>query len=399
MLSPADIKAQALRKYPTVLRAIANDETVFPMDVRFGRPATTADWATLQSEISALAQGKLGCEIEWEEINTRRWGRQRLPSRVRFADETNYLRLLGKTEEVQALRANLALTHDQCPALAGWLAPHVMRVVEHARVWTDVLKVCCYFLAHPRPGRYARELPIHVGTKFIEDHRPLFRSLFDYVLPTGAVDFTSEHFETRYGLRFDEPLIRFRVLDSTLLDQFALCGTDISLTASQFAALGWRGLSVVVVENKMTFLTVPPLAGTIAIWGGGNAAAVLSAASWLEGCRLFYWGDLDVHGMHILATLRQTFPSLQNVMMDEETLERYATYQVKASVAGYEKIEHLTPHERQLYTRLKSDGVLLEQEKIPHVYVEEKLRAALLADTTAMRVPRSEPDSIPARRE
>lgn len=373
MLSPADIHAQALRQYPAVLRAIALGESTFPKDIRFGRPNPAADWSVLQTETTALAQAKLGYEIDWEEINTRRWGRQRLPVRVWFQHEADYLRMIGKTSEVQRLRENLSITRDRCPELTGWLASHVMRVVEYAPDWPDVLQVCRYFIDHPRPLRFARELPIHVGTKFVDERRPLFRSLFDFLLPAETIDTASEHFETRYGLLFDEPLIRLRILCPRFSSKFQPSIDDLSIPLSQCRALPWQGHTVLIVENKMTFLTLPPLTDTIAIFGGGNAAALLNALPWLSQSRLFYWGDLDVHGFHILARLRTAFPQVQSVLMDDRPLELFTNHRINAKPSAYQNTDRLTPSEAAVYELLQRGEILLEQEKIPHVFAIKTL--------------------------
>lgn len=379
MLSPDDIKALGLRKYPAVLRAIAAGENPFPMPIRFGQPSPGADWSVLQREITALAaaEAATGYVIAWEEKNTRRWGRQRLPTEVSFAAEADYLRMLGKTAEVQRFRTNLALTRHHCPELESWLASHASRVVDNASDWPDVLQVCRYFIGNPRPDRYARELPIPVGTKFIENRRALFRSLLDFLLPAETVRQDAEHFETRFGLRYDEALIRWRVLDPALLQSLRLPASDLSAPFSQFQALPWRDLRVVIVENKMTFLTLPALNGVIAVWGGGNAATLLPDALWLNECSLYYWGDLDAHGLNILARLRRAWPGVAAVMMDEETLDRFEAYHVAAAPAPADPAGPLGEHELRLYRRLQTNNVLLEQEKISHAYALQKLRHAL----------------------
>lgn len=380
MLSPDDIKALGLRKYPAVLRAIAAGEDIFPMPIRFGQPSPTADWSVLQREITALAaaEAATGYTIGWEEKNTRRWGRQRLPIEVRFAAEADYLRMLGKTAEVQRFRANLAAARAKFPQLEAWLVAHAPRVVEYADDWPRLLLVCDYLLRHPRPGLYARELPVAVDSKFVETRRPILRSLLDALLPASAIDAAAETFEQRYGLRYEEPLVRLRLLDPALAVSLALPVDDLATPLSRLRALPWPGLPVLIVENKMTFLTLPPLAGTIAIWGAGNAAALLADVPWLRGCRLVYWGDLDVHGFHILARLREAFPSVRSVMMDESTLADHLAYHVPSPEAAYEAIETLSDAERRVYERLRAERIVLEQEKIPHAYAVDHLRREIL---------------------
>ena len=95
------------------------------------------------------------------------------------------------------------------------------------------------------------------------------------------------------------------------------CGSvldDLAVPLSQFQALCIPGGRVIVVENKMTFLTLPALASGIGIFGGDMAAELLASVSWLKARQIFYWGDLDVHGFHILARLRSSLPHVTCLM-------------------------------------------------------------------------------------
>jgi hypothetical protein len=99
--------------------------------------------------------------------------------------------------------------------------------------------------------------------------------------------------------------------------------------------------------------------------------------NWLANCRLFYWGDVDVHGFHILSRLRGTFPNIISVMMDEATLDTFARFIVTASESPNENISHLTMEESQPYRRAKAGKLLLEQEKIPHLQASPLLASML----------------------
>lgn len=376
MLHPHDIARLCQRKYPAFLISIVTGEAFFPLEIRFGRPSTTQQWDTLRREITALAGADLGYRIEWQETNTRRWGRQKLPQRVWFEHESDFLGALRKAAEVERFRANLALTRESCPELDTWLPANAACVVEWGEVWPDLLKVCRYFLAHPRPGIYARELPVPVDTKFIERHHGVLRNLLDFLLP-GTAKANANRFEDRFGLRYDEPLIRFRVLDSRLMGQLSMPEEDLAIPLSRFRALNWNSLTIVITENKMTFLTLPPTANALGIWGGGGAAELLASVVWLGRCRLFYWGDIDVHGFHILSRLRRSFPALASVMMDDATLDRFTQFAVAARPASYEDVTSLTETERRTYQRVSTDELSLEQEKIPHPHAMGELAVAL----------------------
>lgn len=268
MLSPEDIRELCERKYPAFLRSLVERQPFFPLKIRFGRPSPTDDWTKLESEIKALAAADLGYRIDWVEVNTRRWSRQRLPQHVWFDAEDSFLRMLRKTSEVEAFRKHLEHTRQACPELEGWLAANASWMLEHTAVWPQLLLVCRFFMANPRPNLYARELPIAVDTKFIERHQPVLRDLLDFLLPAPSRS-DSPHFEKRFGLKFEEPRIHFRLLDPVLKQPLQLCVDDLSVPLSQFVALGWADLTLLIAENKQTFLTLPRLANTIAIFGGG----------------------------------------------------------------------------------------------------------------------------------
>jgi hypothetical protein len=381
MLSPNDIQRLCRRRYPAFLKAAVTGEPFFPLRVRFGRPSTSEEWDKLRTEVAALAESKLGYRIDWIEIRTRRWGRQRLPERVWFEDEDEFLGALGKREEVAAFRANLALSRSLCPELEPWLASNVTRLVEFAAVWPDLLKVCTYFRANPRPQLFVRELPVDMHTKFVEAHMPVLGGMLDFLLPADAKT-AGRRFEERFGLRFDEPLIRFRVLAGAPREALGIPASDFSVPLSEFRGLGrWTGVSVMIVENKATFLALPAVVD-VAIWGGGNAAELLTSVDWLADCFIRYWGDMDVPGFHILSRLRKRFPKVVSVLMDEATLDAFAALVTNVTNPPFEEIDGLTPQEVRAYSRVRAAGLRLEQERIPHRVAMDAIVREFRAQTT-----------------
>src|SRR5436190_22219366 len=188
------------RKYPSYLQSLVTEQTIFPLRVRFGVPSTTDEFAKLQREVTALASGNFGYTIDWEERNTRKWGLQRLPAEVRFDNEEQFIRALGKHTETQKFRNNISLTLAKFPQLKPWLSSHVKWVLEFSANWDRMLLVCEYFLANPRPGLYARELPIQVHTKFIEENTQVLSSMLFQLMPDNAKT-DGITFEDRFGLK------------------------------------------------------------------------------------------------------------------------------------------------------------------------------------------------------
>ena len=372
MLSPEDIRRRAGARYPDFLRSVVNGSEFFPLGIRFGKPSATEDFEKLRREITALTEADLGCRVDWTEVNSRRWGRQRLPERVEFADEPTYLRALGKMKEAARFRENLATTREQCPALLAGVEARPLEMVEFAEVWPGLVEVCRYFQAHPRPNLYARELPLSVDTKFVEHYQAVLSRLLVAVVPPESLA-EADRFEERFGLRFDEPQIRVRLLDEALGDKLRVPFADFAVPLGLFRSFDWRDLRLVVVENKMTFLTLPPVAEGVAIWGAGNAAALLHGVTWLAHCRIFYWGDLDVQGLEILSRLRSVFPGTRSVMMDGETLGQLRGLCCAGTPVERSAPAYLTASELKAWAMVQAGNFRLEQERIPTAFVRRAI--------------------------
>ncbi len=211
-------------------------------------------------------------------------------------------------------------------------------------------------------------------TKFVESHTGILRRLLDELLPPQAIDPAEGMFERRFGLRYDEPLVRVRFLDVALQRDLHLPVSDLSTPLSQFTRLELSGHRCLIVENKMTFLTLSPLRDTFAIFGGGFNVGLLSDVDWLADCALYYWGDLDAQGFQILSLLRSAFPAVVSLLMDETTLAAFREFAVPGTPSAVADLPHLTPPERLLYERLARDHLRLEQERISQAWVAERLR-------------------------
>jgi hypothetical protein len=220
-----------------------------------------------------------------------------------------------------------------------------------------------------------RELDVPgVDTKFIERHEALLWELLVPALPPEHQDPTvtrrdAHAFERRFGLRYEPPQVRFRVLDPSL----APAGfTDLAVPLHEFAAWAPEGVETVyVTENKVNGLAFPRASGAIVVFGLGYGIQALAEVPWLAGRRLVYWGDLDTHGFAILARLRARWPQVASVLMDEATLlgHRALWGQEPEAQRCLEPLPLLTARERAVYDGLREDRwgarVRLEQERLP----------------------------------
>ena len=395
MITPEEIKKQALRWYADFLAACAKGDPFFPKDVRFGKvkaSETLSEYRRLKEEIGGLISGSrerlgYGYEVLFATMKDRKTGEQRFPDRIRFAGEDDYLRFIGKEEEAGAFKRDVRELAAALPGLREWAAANPLKVVEHAGAWPGLLAVCNFFLANPRPNLYIRELPLELPTKFVEEHKAVLRQLLDRLIPE-FVKKEESAFEKRFHLKFDEPLIRLMVLDGDVARRDFSGLRDLSLPQSAFHTLAPDCSTVLILENKTNFsnienfLALPALKKTVAVFGKGFQLGLLGNAAWLAHKRIFYWGDIDVHGFQILSQLRAYFPSVRSLMMDLETFQAFADYRVTGAKTGVTRLPHLTPEENGLYSRLLGlrGQNRLEQEKISHQYAVQKIQHAFSLD-------------------
>ncbi|MCP5053068.1 MAG: DUF2220 domain-containing protein, partial [bacterium] len=133
---------------------------------------------------------------------------------------------------------------------------------------------------------------------------------------------------------------------------------------------------VVIVENQMTYLTLPSMESAMAIYGGGFKVENLKDADWLKGKIIIYWGDIDAHGFLILSLLRRSYPGVVSIMMEEETFLRFPQYYGKGSgsLEMEEEGLNLTPGEFRIYMMVNAGNLRLEQEHLPQYYMAEQFR-------------------------
>lgn len=155
MRSPEEILDAARRRWPAALRAEAVGGNWFPLVIPFGRPATTSDFGLIRADLERLATADCGWQIEWEDINTRRWGSQRWPRRVSFESIERLAQALQCAEELRSFREALVIARSTCPKLEPWLRARAHRIPELLLDWDRLISVCAFFDANPYPQCFA----------------------------------------------------------------------------------------------------------------------------------------------------------------------------------------------------------------------------------------------------
>jgi hypothetical protein len=375
MITPTEIRKKAENKYLTFLRSVTERQAFEPI-VIVGNKKPNDDTVQFEKELTELiAHSKekkgYGYSIEYQKVKTRKHGEQDIPVSISFLTEQDFLKYIGKEQDTAGFRKDVERILSAFPELVEWVCRFPNKVLDNHRVWDDVLKVCIYFKGNPKPQLYIRELPIQVDTKFIERNKGIIKELLDIII-AKSVNLDETRFETRFNLRHDEPVVRFRVLDKTLSQALFSGIDDMSIPISKFRETEIPVETVYIVENKMNMLTFPPIHKSIVVWGHGFGVDLLKDVMWLRSKKILYWGDLDVHGFQILSELRSHFSQVESFLMDKETFNRFYEDGIGAET-NVEKVLLLTPEEKEMFDFLRGGNYRLEQEKIPFEYASSKI--------------------------
>jgi len=245
--TPADIVATVRKLWDSgaLLAARLDRAELFPYAQRLRQPGAAEmgeQFEAVRTWIAALVgesreRKGYGYDLVWREINHRQLGRNSIPAAVSIPSEADALRMIGRGAEARRFDTLAGATLAAFPSLSPWVRAHPLALLEHGDCWAQVLAVLDWFVRHPRPGLYLRQLDIAgVDSKFIEARRGLLAELLDQVLPAEAVvadALGSKQFEARFGLLSKPPMIRFRLLDP---EHFIGGLSDLTVPVAQFEA-------------------------------------------------------------------------------------------------------------------------------------------------------------------
>ena len=373
MITPIEIKKKAANKYKAYLQSIVEGETFNPI-VIVGDKKPNEDTVKFEEELTELISCSkekkgYGYTIEYQTVKTKRHGIQDIPTSISFKTEYDYLKYVNKENDAAKFKKDITSILSSFPELKDWIYKYPIKVIEND--WESLLKVCNYFKAVPQPHLYIRELPIRVHTKFIENNKGIIRELLEIII-AEHIKLDEKQFESRFNLKYDETLVRFRILDEAISQQLFGGIDDISIPISEFQHLYLPIQTVYVVENKINMLTFPVKRNSIVIWGHGFGVDIMKNVDWLKTKKIYYWGDLDTHGFQILSEFRFHFKQVQSFLMDRYTFDKYFEGD-KGTVTNVEKELCLTAEEKDMFEYLKANNLRLEQEKVPFDYITKSI--------------------------
>lgn len=351
----------------------------FPLRIPLRKPKSgdlSARFVDVQAWIEKLV-ADTRYRVEFREVNHRVIGRQQLPVAAWLDSAEDTLVLTGHTRAAkrfdQLVRATPVEFHV-------WLRAHPLKALDATADWEQILSVVAWIREHPRSGLYLRQVSLPgVHTKVIERQRRVIDSLLVSAGVHGAevsgegisgrpVPGGRNWFERRYGFRSKPLLVRVRALDPDL--ELVPGASDLTMPATELARHQPPSDTVVLItENEINYLALPPKRGTLAIWGAGNRAPeALAQVGWLKDHRIYYWGDVDTHGFAILDRLRGVLPHVESFLMDREVLTAHRDSWVREPSQMLRSLSNLTSAESDLLQDLQHDkmgpNVRLEQELI-----------------------------------
>ncbi len=371
MISPDQIRRRANAQLYAWLAEIARTNAPFAPVVldRLGDKLDDPDRYAQLEAITANSKSRTGYGYRVE-LEPPRLGSKVQQSRIRalvWDSETDLLRFLGAEDLFRDFKTNLEQIQREVPALRAWCPENVKKIVDYAAIWPHLILVVRFFEENPTPDVTSlRLLPINgVDTKFIERNGGILSQLLDVVLPPERIDATQKQFKRRYRLPEEETCIVCYWNDAKCIKMFE-GGTGLIVPADQFLSTALPFGRVIIVENQASVqqLLAQPLPDTLVIFGSGWRVNILREGTWLQEREVYYWGDLDTHGLAILSAVRGFLPHVIPLLMDEATFDAHSAAWVPGADYTGATPASLTPDEVRLFERLKAGRLRLEQERI-----------------------------------
>lgn len=316
--------------------------------------------------------------VEWGTKNYRSFGEHRIPRFFILHSIQDLILAIGKDakERSNAWRVNMA-------PLIELLGNDIYSVlVKHLKTIEEILHKDCLLLKdlikqlspNMGAGGYLRALPlVGVDTKFLESYQPLISDILN-TIHDGEVSRKGGLLNWLGCLENPNGWICVRPLCSDAESKMG-CFPILKLSIDVLSSCDLPAANILVVENIQSGLGLPKLDDTIAVFGGGNNVAWMSA-DWLKNKQVAYWGDIDTWGLSILSDVRAKLPSVTPLMMDIETIENFQELMVIEPKPIESCPPELNDAEREVFFGLKSGrfkSSRLEQERISPDYIGLKL--------------------------
>lgn len=329
---------------------------------------------------------------------------------VRFPTGTHpmpHTLVLNRPEDVAAAHLDTRQTWRQCGQRLITLQQAfpqarfdglIRRITElDLRDYDRLINTVAWLRDNPTSGMLLRQLPIEgIDTKWLARHAHLVLAMLGADDTDQGGDITDRprrlRLYRRLGLRIPPDLVQVAVLDPQLR---TIVGGMCHFAASIDDLNTWpcRPGNVVILENKETgYALTDDLTDVVVLHGEGFSVLHYARITWVRDAKkVIYWGDIDTPGLQFVNDLRGYGITVNSILMDIETLDRFRHLAVDGARPQRAQLPNLTAAEQHLYQHLvehaatEGIGLLLEQERIPWQHAYPLLRAAVTqpADTAS----------------
>ncbi len=312
-------------------------------------------------------------------FRTVRWrgagGGRQVPDRITFLTIESLFRFLSLGQFTESWERGARKIEEAARVLSSECAEVLARDAKFLDDPSEgalerLLGVVLFLREHPRADCFVRELPAEgVDSKWLEMNEGRVCRLLSVML---GEEISPETLYKRWGLKKPPFLVAVRH------GQAFLPGLDPELpVALPLEALCTPPKALVILENLQTGLSIRSIPDDVpVVMGLGFGAARLAELDWISRVPVFYFGDLDRHGLRILADFRKFAPQAESVLMNLKTFEEHQAFAVKDPTWNNPETApiSLTDSESELYRRLQETLLRLEQERIPMRAVSEAFR-------------------------
>lgn len=318
------------------------------------------------------AQGR-SYTLEMKSVGGRTSGRSQVPGWALLGTYDQAWRVLGTAADAREYRAILDTARAGPVPVAGWAGEwarrNPLKALDLNHDWPRVLSALEWLHENRGAGRYLREVNAPgVDTKFIERNRSVLAAILGVSAGAGG-------FATDLGLRTKPARIRLRFAPGIAGMPAPI--TEGDLRVEELNALAPVVSRALIIENEISYLSVPVPDGGVVIWGRGYDVAGLGELAWLGAAQVRYWGDLDTYGFAILNRVRAHLPHARSVLMDRATLLIHQDRWGEEPSPSNAHLPHLNEAEAHLYEDLVTgrygERIRLEQERLDWDYVLAEL--------------------------
>lgn len=357
MITPTIIREKSEKLWSSFLVSALTDTPFFPKTIptesgkKMDFLARLEAYQLLRSKAKPMV--KWSYSLEFNVVRKQGQGKQEILQQVFFESAKDYLKFLDLEQVFKRFELQTSQLLQQFPELKSWILRKPLKIIELMDKWELLMEVCKYMRDEydVKQPNYLRALPIpNVDTKFVEHHKFILYELLNEILPVEKIDAEVtgvKQFEKRFFIKEIELFVLVRQLET---DYQGKQWSISELTASPLSCK-W----VFIVENKLNCIMFPRVQDSIVIFGKGYAVEALQSVKWLKEKMIYYWGDMDTNGFHILSILRGFLPKTTSFLMADVTLFESTLYQnakAKEMKPRLELPQRLTANELQMYHHL-----------------------------------------------